>query len=61
MSPLQPDYTANIIMAGRDVLSEPLKESYYVEAARYLNDAGKMASDVGEDESSTIVAFLSRG
>jgi len=45
---------------GRDILTEPLKEVYYNEAARYLNEAGSATTDVG-DSDSTIVAFLSRG
>ena len=51
----------SVCNTGRDILSEPLKDAYYQEAAGFLNDAATVANDVGEDESSTIVAFLSRG
>ncbi|KAF8585877.1 RNA polymerase II-associated protein [Ramaria rubella] len=47
--------------ARRDIISEPLKDVYYQEAAGFLNDAAAVVNEVGEDESSTIVAFLSRG
>lgn len=46
--------------ARRDILSGPIKDAYYQEAAGYLNDAATIASEVGGDES-TILAFLSRG
>ncbi|KIJ50411.1 hypothetical protein M422DRAFT_159950 [Sphaerobolus stellatus SS14] len=45
--------------ARRDVITEKLKDTYYQEAAGYLNDV--VVSSETTDDTSTIVAFLSRG